>query len=366
MPRTTPTTTEARGMGPLPRLVVEGAGERKLIGLLRQAALPVAVLDNPRLRIPLVDMVTLFALSARALGDGGLGLRVGAQMTALDYGAFARYSLAAPTLGRAIARMVRSIAYYQEDGCILVERVGPMVRLGYRTAVHAASFSRHHADHVLQPLIDFVRNYLGRAWRPAAIEVPYPCDSHRHALDRYFGASIRWSQPCVALLLPRGALAATHARPAILALSPGELRDLVRRRRRPQMQDLVAEIVALRLHDGLTDLDGVAAKLGMHRRGLQRTLAGEGVTYRQVLEGVVRDLAEHELVTSDRPIADLALALGFSEPQHFTRAFRRWTGVPPSVLRTRFAAGGGARGLTRALAVDQVGPPAIEAAGAIP
>ena len=321
-------------MGPLPRLVLEGAGERKLLDLLRRASLPLAVVDEPRLRIPLVDMVTLFNLSARALGDDALGLRVGARMTALDYGAFARYSLAAPTLGQGIARIVRSVAHFQQDGCIFLEPAGPLARFGYRTPVHVAAFGRHHADHVLQPLIDFSRSYLGPAWRPAAIEVPYPCDDHRRALDRYLGVPIRWSQPHVALLLPRDALAATHASPALPALSQGELRDLARRPRRPRMRDLVAEIVALRLHDGRSDLDGVAARLGMHRRALQRALAAEDVTYREVVAGVLRSLAEQELLAGDRPIADLALALGFSEPQHFTRAFRRWTGVPPSARRT--------------------------------
>jgi AraC-like DNA-binding protein len=336
--RTTPATTEARGMGPLPRLVLEAAGKERLLDLLQEAELPHAILDNPHLRIPLVDMVVLFSLAARSLGDSALGLRVGAQMAATDYGAFVRYSLAAPTLGRAIARIVRSIAHFQQDGCLFLDPAGPMLRLGYRTPVHAASFALHHADHVIGPLIDFVRSYLGRDWWPAAIEVPYACDGHRQALDRYFGVPIRWSQPCVALLLPADALSAAHDRPAMDPLSLGELRDLVRRPRQPQIRDLVAEVVALRLHDGLADLDGAAAKLGMHRRALQRALAGEGVTYRQVMERVVRSLAEHELLASDRSIADLALALGFSEPQHFTRAFRRWTGIPPSVHRARAGA----------------------------
>jgi AraC-like DNA-binding protein len=77
----------------------------------------------------------------------------------------------------------------------------------------------------------------------------------------------------------------------------------------------------------------------MHRRGLQRALAAEGVTYRMVMQGVVRAIAEHELITSRRPVADLAMALGFSEPPHFTRAFRRWTGVTPSAHRARAMAG---------------------------
>lgn len=321
-------------MGPLPLLVLEAAGERRLLDILRQAQLPQAILDNPRLRIPLADMVSLFSLSARSLGDSALGLRVGAQMPATDYGAFVRYALAAPTLGHALARIVRSIAHYQQDGALFLDPAGPMLRFGYRTPIYTASFARQHADHVLQPLVDFVRGFLGRNWRPAAIEVPYACDGHRLALDRYFGVPVRWSQPHVAVLLPRDALAAAHPRPALPALSPGELRDLARRPRRPRMRDLVAEIVALRLHDGLTDLDGAAAKLGLHRRALQRALAAEGVGYREVMAGVLRALAEHELLATDRPIADLALALGFSEPQHFTRAFRRWTGIPPSARRT--------------------------------
>lgn len=331
--RTRPATTEARGMGPLPRLVLEAAGEERLLDLLRQAELPHAVLDNPRLRIPLVDMVTLFNLSARSLGDGALGLRVGAEMPATDYGDFVRYSLAAPTLGHAIARIVRSIAHFQQDGCLFLDTAGPNLRFGYRTPLYAAAISRHHADHVLQPLVDFIRSYLGRNWRPAAIEVPYACDAHRRALDRYFGVPIYWSQPQVAVLLPGDALAARRARPAMPTLSLGQLRDLVRRPRRPRLRDLVAEIIVLRLHDGVTDLDGAAAKLRLHPRALQRALSGEGVTYRQVMADVLRDLAEHELLASDRPIADLALALGFSNPPHFTRAFRRWTGVPPSARR---------------------------------
>jgi AraC-like DNA-binding protein len=143
----------------------------------------------------------------------------------------------------------------------------------------------------------------------------------------------------VALLLPRDTLAARHPFPAMASVSIGELRDLLQRPRRPTMQSLVAEIVALRLHDGLTDLEGAAAKLGMHRRGLQRALAAEGVTYRKVMQNVVREIAEHELISSRRPVAELALALGFSEPPHFTRAFRRLTGVTPSAHRARAVAG---------------------------
>lgn len=329
-------------MGPLPRLVREMASERVLLDLVRRVGLPAAVLDNPQLRIPLADLAMLFELAARAVGDSAFGLRVGAGMAATDYGAFARYSLAAPTLGRALKRLERSIAHFQQEGCLFVEEQGSIARLGYRTALHTAPFARHHIDHVLAPIIDFGRAFLGRDWRPAAIEVPYARDGHQRALDAYVGVPVRWSQPAVAVLFPRDALRTRRlASFAIAPMSVAELRELLRRPRRPTMRDLTAEIVALRLQDGLVDLDGAAAKLGLHRRGLQRALAAEGATYREVAEDVMRRIAERELARSGPAIADLALALGFSEPQHFTRAFRRWTGMPPSAYRA--AVGYGAR-----------------------
>lgn len=39
------------------------------------------------------------------------------------------------------------------------------------------------------------------------------------------------------------------------------------------------------------------------------------------------------LQTSDRLIKDIAVDLGFSDAANFTRAFRRWYGVPPQTLR---------------------------------
>jgi AraC-like DNA-binding protein len=321
-------------MGPLPRILREMASDKTLLRLLRHVELPVAVLENPQLRLLVTDLATLFDLAARAVGDDAFGLRVGAGMAALDYGAFARFSLAAPTLGRALGRLERSTAHFQVEGCVFVKASGPMVRVGYRTPFQAAPFARHHSDHVLAPLIDLVRAFLGRDWRPSAIEVPYARDGHHRALDAYLGVPIRWSQPAAALLFSRDMLLAK--RPGSVVAPPpsvGELRDLLRRPRRPKLGNLIAEVVALRLQDGLIDLKGAAAKLGLHPRGLQRALAAEGVTYREVAENVMRRTAERELATGRRPIAELAISLGFSEPQHFTRAFTRWTGVPPSAYR---------------------------------
>ncbi len=45
--------------------------------------------------------------------------------------------------------------------------------------------------------------------------------------------------------------------------------------------------------------------------------------------------AAAQLQTGERLIKDLALELGFSDAANFTRAFRRWFGVPPAAMRGR-------------------------------
>lgn len=49
------------------------------------------------------------------------------------------------------------------------------------------------------------------------------------------------------------------------------------------------------------------------------------------------DLACRELVASDTPLCQIALAAGFSDQSHFTRTFKRYMGVPPSKYRQLLA-----------------------------
>jgi AraC-like DNA-binding protein len=44
-------------------------------------------------------------------------------------------------------------------------------------------------------------------------------------------------------------------------------------------------------------------------------------------------MAEQMLANLRDKIGDVARALGYSDPAHFTRAFRRWTGLTPRDFR---------------------------------
>ncbi len=74
----------------------------------------------------------------------------------------------------------------------------------------------------------------------------------------------------------------------------------------------------------------VAASMNVNVRTLQRRLSDQGVTYRTLLDEIRRQRAEAELRRRTLTIAEISRHLGYSDPAHFVRAFRRWTGCAPS------------------------------------
>ncbi len=91
----------------------------------------------------------------------------------------------------------------------------------------------------------------------------------------------------------------------------------------------VRELLVQHLSSGrLTEAD-VASRLNRSTSSLQRDLRAEGTTFRQLLEGTRRDMAERLLTSESRSIGQTAFMLGYSDQSTFTRAFRRWHGISP-------------------------------------
>lgn len=79
-------------------------------------------------------------------------------------------------------------------------------------------------------------------------------------------------------------------------------------------------------------LTQVARWLAVTPRTLQRRLRAEGTTYRAIVHRAAAKRAIRLLSEDAATIVSVAMALGFSEPGSFHRAFKRWTGAPPRVF----------------------------------
>lgn len=77
----------------------------------------------------------------------------------------------------------------------------------------------------------------------------------------------------------------------------------------------------------------IAAALSISDATLRRRLREEGTNYLSERERCLRRAAEYQLRNTSRDIEQIAGALGFSDSTAFRRAFHRWTGQAPSMLR---------------------------------
>jgi AraC-like DNA-binding protein len=83
------------------------------------------------------------------------------------------------------------------------------------------------------------------------------------------------------------------------------------------------------------DVHAAADATGMTVRSLQRRLDQCGWTWSDLLDDLRRRTALRMLDDPSLKIIDVAVALGYSDPAHFTRAFRRWCSIGPLEYRRR-------------------------------
>jgi len=77
----------------------------------------------------------------------------------------------------------------------------------------------------------------------------------------------------------------------------------------------------------------VAAALGMSLRTLHGHLGEEKVGFQQLLDEVRSSMAIAYLQNTLMPVEDIGHRIGFTDASNLRKAFRRWTGKPPSANR---------------------------------
>ena len=77
----------------------------------------------------------------------------------------------------------------------------------------------------------------------------------------------------------------------------------------------------------------IAESLHMTPRNMHRKLQKEGTSFKVLLTGIRRELAQQYIQDRSKTLTEISFLLGFSEVSSFSRAYKGWTGQPPSEAR---------------------------------
>ena len=165
--------------------------------------------------------------------------------------------------------------------------------------------------------------------RGLRFDIAWPTPDYAEKLRSALPGEVTFSSRASAIIVPaelctRRSPFADHD---LLACSVAELETAAKRVAGVDLLPLRLELL-LYSHNERLPVAQAARLLGMARRTLARRLAEHGVSYRSILETVLKQRAD-ELANSNMiSRAELANALGYSEPTSLSRARRRWSKPP--------------------------------------
>lgn len=317
---------------------IAGAYRRRQLspdGALRLAQITPAQLQKSDARMTSRQMELLSAAAMQELDDEGLGA-FSRRLPWGSYGMLARASLTAPDLGVALKRWCRHHGLLADD-------IGLSLATTGATAVIALEERRPLPPELRELSLAFVlRNIHGLAcWYVDSripllgAAFPFPAPPHADAYGHMFPGPLRFGAARAEIRFDARYLKLPLRRDekALGQMLQRALSITVLQYRRDRL--LVPQVrQALAAHpERAHSAEALAGLLHVSARTLHRQLKEEGASLQQLKDEVRCERAKDLLNRTDKPLKQVAAAVGFRNEKSFARAFRAWSGTTPGEFR---------------------------------
>ena len=287
---------------------------------------------KPELFLPIGVISVIADRAAERSGLHEIGLLLGRTQSHGDLGPVGRLMASCGTLGSALGTYVSVQMANSTAAAAYLHPVGEDYALGF--GVYAEDLpSSHIYDAAAAMACNIVRDLTGGAEGPVEVLLSRPLPPHPEAYVRFFRCPVRFNEGQTCIIIPGQAMgfrlptADAPLRESLLAALQKQLAL------QQGFAARVKHVLRPLLLAGTASHRQVAAHLNVHPRTMGRRLEEEGVTFEQLKDEVRLAVSRELLARTDIAVSDVASALGYATPSAFVRAFRRWTGSPPSAWR---------------------------------
>jgi AraC-like DNA-binding protein len=302
--------------------------------LLARAGVTPEDIAHPDARLPIVHYAALLTTAAELCNEPAFGLKFGEAVRLEEVSIVGLIGSASATMGEGreqLNRFARLIVDAEGAPPEMMEltRDAEGIWLELPSPIFAA--------HPMLIEAGFARFVCGvtRSGRkfPHALHFKHAPPNYRDEYDRIFKVPITFSSRRNALLIDEDFLAIKLPPPnryvfGVLCERAEKL--LAELKSSQTMRARIEATVIPILHTGDVDMATLAEMLGMSSSTLYRQLRDEGTSYEIVIDELRHTMALHFLDAKKTSVNETAYLVGFSDASAFSRAFKRWTGKPPS------------------------------------
>lgn len=274
-----------------------------------------------------------------ALPDPSYGLAAGSWVRSHRFGVVGFAAMTSPSFGIALVRNVRYARLTWGDVHELREEAHETT-VALCPPASDRPYQQMKLDFQLSTLLALGREFVDPELRPLRITVRGPAPSYARRYGEIFGCPVHFDSEHHSITFSRRDTERPmlSANPQLSPVFEQHAEGLLSQLADTDTAASTASQVRLALRDMLQGeeptLASVASALRLSTRTLQRRLAQDKLNFRDLLDGARRELAEQYLRSSTGSLMEISYMLGFSDPNSFFRAFKRWTGTTPEGFRS--------------------------------
>jgi AraC-like DNA-binding protein len=302
--------------------------------LLRKCGLPVTLFSSGQSMVTTEQLFALWRALGECSSDPAIGLKLASQVPLEQHHPVSIAAHHARTFRDGLQRMARyKILCCSEEMRLVEDKNEGSVEFDWL-------LSRELAPPLLIDAAFVSTLMLGRRGtrqplHPLRVEMRRN-DEHREMYENHYGCPVKFKARRNAIVYRTSDLDRpffTYNAELLALLSPRLEQELARRKAEQTVAARVKWVLMRLLGGHRAGITDVAKELGMSCRTLQRRIAEESTSFRQLVSDARRELAKHYLRQSSIQLGEAACLLGYEDPNSFFRAFREWEGTTPSEWR---------------------------------
>lgn len=306
--------------------------------LLREEGIDPEALFDAGARVDAARTLRLEQKAARLSGDPRFGLRSAEYFRPAHLGALGFAWLASASLRAAFERLSRFARVIQDK--LTIELTEDERHFCVRIDPHLpAEGAAVREDRQLAVLVKFCRSIAGPDFNPA--RVCFRQGQPRETGDHYelFRCPLEFGAAATMLVLDRAEvdLRLTGSNQELAQLNEHIVVKYLAHSAKEDIVNRVKAAIIDALANGGVSETSVAAGLHTTPRNLHRKLQKEQTSFKALLTDLRRELAQQYIQDRSKTLTEISYLLGFSEVSSFSRAFKGWTGHPPSKARQQVA-----------------------------
>ncbi len=308
---------------------------------LEQFNLPTNLCDKPNAYIPMQAALAYMCWAARV---EDLELDAWLRMTISDFNVELRSTLLrASNLEAALQVFFRLAKVEQSAVAYRIKRTVNDVSIygSFDFAMPPAAGSCSEWLRIMS-LIAVIRKFTGNGWVPTVIALQSSREPRQQVCQAFSQTLFITGQRETGIVFPASLLRLANTTQSLrhaTVAKPAKIAD-ARNQMSWDFPTSLRQLIETYLDEDNSDIRLAASIIGCSVRTLQRRLSEYDLSYREILQQARISRATTLLREPSRKIIDVAYAVGYDDPSHFARAFKRMVGITPRTYRTTLQATG--------------------------